>query len=188
MWQCYANSNAKTGRYWNWSVELLLITSADLRLPRYIERFRHGRPQSREERQKVDSAVGEKHLPFWWMSPSSLPPSSTPTKTTDKGALSLIANFSKNQIGNVESNPSGKILWWNPFLWKDVVQALKDDHGPAIFSPAGLRRRDRSLSPCRGSLSVSAFMSLLFIGSALVYAQFVWMPAKQSRGVSPYSD
>ncbi|XP_041797871.1 proline and serine-rich protein 3 isoform X2 [Chelmon rostratus] len=97
-----------------------LEVQQDSVLAKYIERFRHGRPQSREERQKVDSAVGEKHLPFWWMSPSSLPPSSTPTKTTDK----------------------------------DVVQALKDDHGPAIFSPAGLRRRDRSLSPCRGSLSI----------------------------------
>ncbi|XP_070690746.1 proline and serine-rich protein 3 isoform X2 [Pempheris klunzingeri] len=79
-------------------------------LAKYVERFRHGRPQSREDRQQ---------LPFWWMSPSSLPPSSTPTKATDK----------------------------------DVIQPLKDDHGPAVFSPAGQRQRDRSLSPCRGSLS-----------------------------------
>ncbi|XP_044214986.1 proline and serine-rich protein 3 [Thunnus albacares] len=51
-------------------------------LAKYMERFRHGQPQSREERQQMSSAVGEE-LPFWWMSPSSLPPSSTPTKTTD---------------------------------------------------------------------------------------------------------
>ncbi|XP_070822719.1 proline and serine-rich protein 3 isoform X2 [Chaetodon trifascialis] len=97
-----------------------LEVEPDSVLAKYVERFRHGRPQSREERQKADSAIGEKRLPFWWMSPSSLPPSSTPTKTTDQ----------------------------------DVLQPLKDDHGPAIFSPAELRRRDRSLSPCRGSLSI----------------------------------
>lgn len=52
-------------------------------LAKYIERFRHGRPQSREERQQTNSAVGEEQQPFWWMS-SSLPLSSTPAKTTDK--------------------------------------------------------------------------------------------------------
>ncbi|XP_073342318.1 proline and serine-rich protein 3 isoform X2 [Pagrus major] len=89
-------------------------------LAKYIERFRHGRPQSREERLQFDSASGEKELPFWWTSPSSLPPTSTPTKTTDK----------------------------------DVIQPLEDDHGRALFSAAGQRQRDRSLSPGRGSLSI----------------------------------
>ncbi|XP_030249195.1 proline and serine-rich protein 3 isoform X2 [Sparus aurata] len=89
-------------------------------LAKYIERFRNGRPQSREERLQFDSAAGEKQPPFWWMSPLSLPPTSTPTKTTDK----------------------------------DVIQPLEDDHGRAIFSAAGQRQRDRSLSPCRGSLSI----------------------------------
>ncbi|XP_026227495.1 proline and serine-rich protein 3 [Anabas testudineus] len=56
-------------------------------LAKYIERFRHGRPQSREERQLMTSAIGEEELPFWWMSPSSLPSSSTPTKTTDKDVI-----------------------------------------------------------------------------------------------------
>ncbi|XP_062278950.1 proline and serine-rich protein 3 isoform X3 [Scomber scombrus] len=51
-------------------------------LAKYMERFRHGQPQSREDRQQMASAIGE-DLPFWWMSPSSLPPSSTPTKATD---------------------------------------------------------------------------------------------------------
>ncbi|KAM8734662.1 proline and serine-rich protein 3 isoform 2-T3 [Acanthopagrus schlegelii] len=89
-------------------------------LAQYIERFRSGRPQSREERLQLGSAAGEKQPPFWWMSPSSLPPTSTPTKTTDE----------------------------------DVIQPLEDDHGRAIFSAAGQRQRDRSLSPCRGSLSI----------------------------------
>ncbi|XP_023275596.1 proline and serine-rich protein 3 isoform X2 [Seriola lalandi dorsalis] len=91
-------------------------------LAKYIERFRHGRPQSREARQQMASAIGEEQLPFWWMSPSSLPPSSTPTKTADTD--------------------------------------LRDDHMPAIFSPAGQHRRDRSPSPCRGSLSILSDTSL----------------------------
>lgn len=61
---------------------------------RYVERFRHGRPQSREERRQMFSAIGEEgQEPFWWVSDSSLPASSTPTKTTDKGLFSLIAVF-----------------------------------------------------------------------------------------------
>lgn len=71
----------------------MTVTVTDLCSSRYIERFRHGRPQSREERQLMASAIGEEQLPFWWMSPSSLPPSSTPTKTTDKGIFSLAAVF-----------------------------------------------------------------------------------------------
>ncbi|XP_054478257.1 proline and serine-rich protein 3 isoform X2 [Anoplopoma fimbria] len=89
-------------------------------LAKYIDRFRHGRPQSREERQQSPPAKGENQLPFWWMSPSSLPCSSTPTKTTDK----------------------------------DGIHPLKHDHGLAIYSPAGQHQHDRSLSPCRGSLSM----------------------------------
>ncbi|XP_053288960.1 proline and serine-rich protein 3 isoform X2 [Pleuronectes platessa] len=46
-------------------------------LAKYVDRFRHGQPQSREERQ-------QEQLSLWWMSPSSLPPSSTPTKRADK--------------------------------------------------------------------------------------------------------
>uniref|UniRef100_UPI0037E7E1A2 proline and serine-rich protein 3 isoform X2 n=1 Tax=Semicossyphus pulcher TaxID=241346 RepID=UPI0037E7E1A2 len=89
-------------------------------LAKYVERFRRGRPQSREERQQMASAIGERPLPFWWMSTSSLPPSSTPTKKSDK----------------------------------DVIQLLKDDHGPAFHSRAGPSGRDGSLSPCRTSLSI----------------------------------
>ncbi|XP_032374214.1 proline and serine-rich protein 3 isoform X2 [Etheostoma spectabile] len=48
-------------------------------MAKYIDRFRHGRPQSREERQQMHSVIGEKQLPFWWMPPSSLPRSSSDT-------------------------------------------------------------------------------------------------------------
>lgn len=95
-------------------------TQQDSILAKYIERFRHGQPQSREERQQIDSAFEEKQQPFWWIPPSSAPSSSTPSKTTNE----------------------------------DIIQPLKDDHGSAIFSSAGLCLHDRSLSPCRGSLSV----------------------------------
>ncbi|XP_021447549.2 proline and serine-rich protein 3 isoform X2 [Oncorhynchus mykiss] len=57
-------------------------------LAKYIERFRHGRPQSREVRQQMSAMVGEGQQPFWWLSSSPLPSSSTPTQTTDIG-LSL---------------------------------------------------------------------------------------------------
>ncbi|KAK2844412.1 hypothetical protein Q5P01_011071 [Channa striata] len=89
-------------------------------LAKYIERFRHGQPQSREERQQMASAVGEEQLPFWWLSPSSLSATSTPTKATDK----------------------------------DVMPPLKDDHGPATFSPSGQHQHDRTLSPSRTSVTI----------------------------------
>ncbi|XP_077432912.1 proline and serine-rich protein 3 [Vanacampus margaritifer] len=52
---------------------------------KYIDRFRYGEPLSREERQLMSSEFEEERLPLWWMSSSSLPPSSTPTKTPHKG-------------------------------------------------------------------------------------------------------
>ncbi|XP_028985701.1 proline and serine-rich protein 3 isoform X2 [Betta splendens] len=95
------------------SVSFELGGQEDSVLAKYIERFRTGRPQGRDERQVMTLTDGEEELPFWWMSPSSLPPSSTPTKATDE-----------------------------------------DDHGSATFSPAVQRQ---PLSPCRGSLNMSAF-------------------------------
>ncbi|XP_039972921.1 proline and serine-rich protein 3 isoform X2 [Xiphias gladius] len=73
--------SARAGKF---TVSSELGVQQDSVLAKYIERFRHGRPQSREERHQMASAVGEEQLPFWWMSPSSLPPSSTPTKTAHK--------------------------------------------------------------------------------------------------------
>ncbi|XP_047215354.1 proline and serine-rich protein 3 isoform X1 [Girardinichthys multiradiatus] len=52
-------------------------------LAKYVERFRHGRPQSREERQQMASTDGRQQMPFWWKAHSS-PPSLTPTKSLDK--------------------------------------------------------------------------------------------------------
>ncbi|XP_028281310.1 proline and serine-rich protein 3 isoform X2 [Parambassis ranga] len=87
-------------------------------LAKYVERFRCGQPQSREERRQMASVIGDEQEPFWWMSHSSLH-SSTPTKPTEK----------------------------------NIIPPLKGDHDIATYSPAGQRQCDRSLSPCRGSLS-----------------------------------
>ncbi|KAK7156759.1 hypothetical protein R3I94_006716 [Phoxinus phoxinus] len=51
-------------------------------LAKYIERFRFGRPQSREERQ-LQATEGRDDQPFWWMSTSPLS-TSTPTQTSEK--------------------------------------------------------------------------------------------------------
>lgn len=62
--------------------------SANFCCHRYVERFRHGQPWSREERQQMASANGEE----WWASHSSVP-SSTPSKAEYKGIFSLTAAF-----------------------------------------------------------------------------------------------
>ncbi|KAM6910450.1 proline and serine-rich protein 3 [Xenentodon cancila] len=41
-------------------------------LAKYIDRFRHGRPRSREERQQMGSVTGEEEVPYWWVSHSSV--------------------------------------------------------------------------------------------------------------------
>ncbi|XP_068180747.1 proline and serine-rich protein 3 isoform X2 [Antennarius striatus] len=92
-------------------------------LSKYVERFRHAPPQSREDRQKIDSATGETQLPFWWILPSS--PISTQTITKDG----------------------------------DVIQSLKDGHGPAVFSPPGDRECDGSISPDRESFNILSDIS-----------------------------
>ncbi|XP_054903953.1 proline and serine-rich protein 3 [Poeciliopsis prolifica] len=52
-------------------------------LAKYIERFRHGRPQSRADRRQMISTDGGEQIPFWWMTHSSVP-SSNPAKSLDK--------------------------------------------------------------------------------------------------------
>lgn len=60
----------------------LMTSILQLHSSRYIERFRFGKPQSREERQH-QTADGGVDQPFWWMS-TSPPSSSTPTQTSEK--------------------------------------------------------------------------------------------------------
>ncbi|KAK7886682.1 hypothetical protein WMY93_026303 [Mugilogobius chulae] len=59
-------------------------TGSDLeRCSIYVDRFRHGQPQSREERQQCSNSEKEQ-LPFWWASSPSLPIHLTPEKTVQK--------------------------------------------------------------------------------------------------------
>ncbi|XP_052432342.1 proline and serine-rich protein 3 isoform X2 [Carassius gibelio] len=51
-------------------------------LAKYIERFRFGKPQSRDER-RLQATDAEDDQPFWWMS-TSPPSSSTPTHPSEK--------------------------------------------------------------------------------------------------------
>lgn len=57
---------------------------------RYIERFRYGKPQSREDR--LREAAEEEDGGFWWMS-TSPPSSSTPTQASDKHARGFLTKF-----------------------------------------------------------------------------------------------
>ncbi|XP_069041409.1 proline and serine-rich protein 3 isoform X2 [Lepisosteus oculatus] len=53
-------------------------------LARYVERFRRGRPQSREERRRSAASEGE-GARFWWL-PASPPSSSPSALTSEKGS------------------------------------------------------------------------------------------------------
>lgn len=57
------------------SIPFELDTSQSSLLARYVDRFRHGRPQSREERQQKASNDEDMQLPFWWTTSPSLPTS-----------------------------------------------------------------------------------------------------------------
>ncbi|KAM9723371.1 proline and serine-rich protein 3 [Menidia menidia] len=58
-------------------------------LARYIERFRHGQPQSRDDRQQM-ATFGEEIQPFWWMSHTT-DPSKLADKNTDRGDCNSIS-------------------------------------------------------------------------------------------------
>ncbi|XP_066575388.1 proline and serine-rich protein 3 isoform X2 [Amia ocellicauda] len=61
------------------SAQSVGLVEDDSVLARYVERFRHGRPRSREERQR-EAATAPQVRPFWWK-PSHPPPSSSSTPT-----------------------------------------------------------------------------------------------------------
>ncbi|KAM9782493.1 proline and serine-rich protein 3 [Neosynchiropus ocellatus] len=81
----------------------------DSALAKYIQRFRYGQPQSREERQQIASVRPEKP-PFWWTSAPSLSPVST-TGTRHEDVLdvdqhersqSILSDFSLSELDDLE--------------------------------------------------------------------------------------
>nr|XP_020475750.1 proline and serine-rich protein 3 isoform X2 [Monopterus albus] len=100
-------------------------------LAKYIDRFRRGQPQSREERQQMASVMGEEQLPFWWMSPSSLPPSSMPTKATDKEAIQPLRDDQRPAIfspaGQCQHDGSLSPCRASAFMFSDTSQDEFDD-------------------------------------------------------------
>ncbi|KAI4904650.1 hypothetical protein NFI96_019425, partial [Prochilodus magdalenae] len=94
-------------------------------LSRYIERFRYGRPQSREERQRLAT---EQQL--WWT--SSSPPQSFSSTPTQK---------SKERF-------RGELHINGPF-------DSRDDYAGSMHSPAEQSQSNVSLSPTRGLLDLS---------------------------------
>ncbi|XP_040899751.1 proline and serine-rich protein 3 isoform X2 [Toxotes jaculatrix] len=114
------------------SVSFELGVQQDSVMAKYIERFRHGRPQSREERQQMASASGEEQFPFWWTSPSSLPPSSTPNKTADEDQVirplrrdHVLAIFSP--AGQRQHDRSPSPYRESPSILSDTSQGEFDD-------------------------------------------------------------
>ncbi|XP_011483411.1 proline and serine-rich protein 3 [Oryzias latipes] len=76
-------------------------------LAKYIERFRHGLPQSRKQRQPVTPVSGEEQEPLWWMFHSSSP-CGKQTKTLHKddhdsavthdGSVTLFSDTSQEEL------------------------------------------------------------------------------------------
>ncbi|XP_043540374.1 proline and serine-rich protein 3, partial [Chiloscyllium plagiosum] len=71
-------------------------------IAKYIQRFRHGKPLSRQEREHAATGMGTEGSEFWWLK-SSPPNSSTPTEETHPqhpGNRATFTNsyFSKAQI------------------------------------------------------------------------------------------
>ncbi|XP_061094288.1 proline and serine-rich protein 3 isoform X2 [Conger conger] len=75
-------------------------TQEDSVLARYVERFRRGKPQSREERQRSAATV-EECQPFWWLSSSS----PAPTKPAQRGCASAHEGGHISPVERVRSSP-----------------------------------------------------------------------------------
>lgn len=128
-------------------------------LAKYIERFRFGKPQSREERQHqtTDGGVDQ---PFWWMS-TSPPSSSTPTQSSEKHireALDLMNDdpeisqspISKPRLDETSMSPTRHML--NLSLLSELCESSHcDQEEPEILqlqerASRLLQRSEHSLS------------------------------------------
>lgn len=121
----------------------------------------------------MTSTDGEEHIPFWWMPRSSVP-SSTPTKSVDKGTLSvgifICINHELEHFDHSFSNKRNLFF----FLMNGCAASLEDGHDSIAYSPAELPQHDRSFN-------VSALMSLLRV-KTLCNQLCIWI-GKEKIGV-----
>ncbi|XP_077453854.1 proline and serine-rich protein 3 [Stigmatopora argus] len=96
----------------------------DSALTKYIDRFRYGQPLSREDRQQLSSEFEEERIPLWWMSSSSFPPSSTPTKSPHKDNHNqAISSPARCQFeDDFNSSPRNKEYDMNAYIPSDTSQ------------------------------------------------------------------
>ncbi|KAJ8289770.1 hypothetical protein GJAV_G00005140 [Gymnothorax javanicus] len=123
-------------------------TQADSVLARYVERFRHGRPQSREERQR---STVEEWQPFWWLS-SSIPTTSSPSAMQPEQQARVSARergrFSTSPVEHIRSSPP------------------LSSHGTALdFSVVGLSDSSHCEPPDQGILQLQERASKLLLRS-----------------------
>ncbi|KAJ0000284.1 hypothetical protein NQD34_012126 [Periophthalmus magnuspinnatus] len=119
-------------------------------LAKYVDRFRHGEPQSREERQQKSSNSKEL-LPFWWAASLSLPSNLTPEKTDhrlphhnraisqSRGSLSVLSDTSQCEPYNSEilqlQERASRLLQKGEFtLEEDSLPVSSDGVGCSDFS------------------------------------------------------
>ncbi|XP_077063966.1 proline and serine-rich protein 3 isoform X8 [Siphateles boraxobius] len=130
-------------------------------LAKYIERFRFGRPQSREERQ-LQATVGRDDQPFWWMSTSPLS-TSTPTQTSEKhirdpldlmkdGPTSSQSPISKLLHDETTLSPARHMLDISMLSLSESSHC--DQEEPAILQLQ--ERADRLLQRSSGSVPISS--------------------------------
>ncbi|XP_077383075.1 proline and serine-rich protein 3 isoform X2 [Festucalex cinctus] len=94
---------------------------------KYIDRFRYGEPQSREERQLMSSEFEEERVPLWWMSSSSLPPSSTPTKTPQIDDQAIFSPARRPLDDDFNSSPCRADYSMNAYIPSDTSQNEFED-------------------------------------------------------------
>ncbi|KAJ0066003.1 hypothetical protein NL108_001219 [Boleophthalmus pectinirostris] len=113
-------------------------------LAKYVDRFRHGQPQSREERQQKSK---EELLPFWWASSPSLPPNLTPEKpdptlfhhnraiSPSRGSLSVLSDTSQcehydSEILQLQERASRLLQKGEVSLEEDSLPVSSDGEDP----------------------------------------------------------
>ncbi|KAM9852304.1 proline and serine-rich protein 3 [Aulostomus maculatus] len=135
-------------------------TQQDSVLAKYVDRFRHGQPLSREEREQMASTVGKEKLPFWWT--SSVPASSTPTKATCKDDHRRPTFNSAEQLDGTTSPCGGPHSIWSDTSHSDLddTEILQlQERAERLLQRGDCTGSDRSLPVSSEGLRCSDFSS-----------------------------